>query len=441
MPVPPQGKPANQISSEIQQALSGDADWRGGKIWSLVYFAGDDVATVIRDAYERAIYTNGLGPAAFRSLKRFESETLGFTSHLLGLPSAVGNMTSGGTESILMAVKTARDFARAEKGITQPELIAPVTAHPAFYKAADYLGVNVVLAGLREDLRADPAEIERAITPNTVLIIGSAPNYPYGTVDPIPEIAGIALAHDIPCHVDACLGGFMLPFMERNGDTVPPWNFRVPGVSSISADNHKYGFAARGASTIMYRDNDYRRHQFFAYTDWPGGLYGSPTMTGSKPGGAIAAAWAVINYLGEDGYKRLARITMDTTRALQQGIAGIEGLKILGDPNMSVFAFTGDGIDINAVGDAMDASGWHPDRQHLPASLHMMVTPAHEHVVEPFLTALRDCVQRVKSGEVTAGKRAAIYGALDAMEDRGPVRDLIFRGMERITAHEGLDSA
>jgi glutamate/tyrosine decarboxylase-like PLP-dependent enzyme len=357
------------------------------------------------------------------------------------MPSAVGNMTSGGTESIMMAVRTARDFARAERGITTPEMIAPITAHPAFYKSADYLQLKVVHTGLREDLRADPAEIERAITPNTVLIVGSAPNYPFGTIDPIEEIAAIAQKNGIPCHVDACLGGYLLPFMERNGDDVPPWDFRMPGVSSISADNHKYGFAARGASTVMYRDNDYRRYQYFAYTDWPGGLYGSPTMTGSRPGGAIAAAWAVINYLGEGGYKRLARVTMDTTRAIRGGIAAMDGLKVLGEPDMSVFAFTGDGIDINAVGEALDATGWHPDRQHLPSSLHVMVTPAHENAVEPFLAALGESVERVRAGEVTAGKRAAMYAALDDMEDRGPVRDIIFRGMERITAHEGLEQA
>jgi glutamate/tyrosine decarboxylase-like PLP-dependent enzyme len=403
-----------------------------------VYFAGEDVARVITNAYAAAIYTNGLGPGAFRSLKKFESEVVGFTAGLLGLPSAVGNMTSGGTESILMAVKTARDYARSEKGVTAPEMVAPDTAHPAFYKAAEYLGVSVVHTGLREDLRADPGEIERAITPNTVLVVASAPNYPYGTIDPIDEIAAIAQSRGVPCHVDACLGGYLLPFLEKNGVPVRPWDFRVPGVSSISADNHKYGYAARGASTIMYRDNAYRKHQFFAYMDWPGGLYGSPTMTGSRPGGAIAAAWAVMNYLGEDGYRRLAKTTWETTRAIKDGIAAIPGLKVLGEPDMSVFAFAGDGIDIHAVGDAMDAMGWHPDRQHLPASLHVMVTPTHEAIAGPFLEALGTAAEQVRSGEVTASQRAAIYGALDDMPDRGPVRDLIVGTLEGITAHEGM---
>jgi glutamate/tyrosine decarboxylase-like PLP-dependent enzyme len=409
------GKPAPEVQAEIESALKGDADWRGGRIWSLVYFAGEDVAKVIRDAYASAIYTNGLGPGAFRSLRKFESEVVGFAADLLGLPSAVGNMTSGGTESILMAIKTARDFGSAEMGITEPEMVLPVTAHPAFYKAAEYLGVKVVL------------------TPVT-----SAPNYPYGTIDPIEEIGAIAQERGVPCHVDACLGGYFLPFMERNGETVPPWDFRVPGVSSISADNHKYGYAARGASTVLYRDANYRRHQYFAYTDWPGGLYGSPTMTGSRPGGAIAAAWAVMTYLGEEGYRRLAATTMETARKIREGINEIDGLTVQGNPDMSVFSFTGDGIDINAVGDALDRQGWHPDRQHLPASLHVMVTPAHAEIAPAFLEALRSATEQVRSGEITASKRAAMYGSLDTMPDRGPVRDFIFGGLDRITAHEGL---
>jgi glutamate/tyrosine decarboxylase-like PLP-dependent enzyme len=434
MPLPSNGKSREEVQEEIKEALSGDADWRGGKIWSLVYFAGEDVAQVLRDAYGAAIYTNGLGPGAFKSLKRFEYEVVQIAAGLLGLPGAVGNMTSGGTESILMAVKTARDWSRAEKGITKPEMIAPVTAHPAFYKSAQYLGVEVVHTPIRDDYRADPAAVEAAITPNTALIVTSAPNYPYGTIDPIEEIAGIAKKAGIPCHVDACLGGYLLPFVEKLGHTVRPWDFRVEGVSSISADNHKYGFAARGASTIMYRDSAYRRHQFFAYSDWPGGLYGSPTMTGSRPGGAIAAAWAVLNYLGEEGYMRLARVIMETTKALMDGINAIEGLRVLSDPDMSVFPFGSDTLDIYAVGDALDTLGWHPDRQQNPSSLHLMVTPVHAEIIEPFLADVAEAARRVRTGEQAAGGRAAFYGMLEKMPDRGAVRDVIVTTLEKLTS-------
>ena len=434
------GKSADQVRTEIREALARDADWRGGKIWSLVYFAGEDVADVIRDAYSAAIFTNGLGPGAFKSLRKFESEVVGITAGLLGKLDAVGNMTSGGTESILMAVKTARDFAAAERGISEPEIVLPTTAHPAFDKAAQYLGVRLVHTPLRPSLRADVDAMREAITPNAVLVVGSAPNYPYGTIDPIPEIAALAAERGIPCHVDACLGGFFLPFMERLGEPVPPWDFRVPGVSSISADLHKYGYAARGASTVMYRDSAYRRSQFFAKVDWPGGLYGSPTMTGSRPGGAIAAAWAVLNYLGDDGYTGLARVVLDTTRAIQSGINDTEGLRVIGDPDMSVFAFGSDSLDIHTVADAIAPTGWAPDRQPasdgVPASLHLMVTPAHETVVHDFIGDLREAVRKVAAGEVQPSRQAAIYGALDKMEDRGPVRDLVLGTMERITQRE-----
>jgi glutamate/tyrosine decarboxylase-like PLP-dependent enzyme len=436
MNLPSAGKTRDQLRTEIEQALTRDADWRGGKIWSLVYFAGEDVDEVLKDAYTAAFYTNGLGPGAFKSLRKFESEVVAMTAGLLGAPEACGNMTSGGTESILMAVKTARDFARSERGISEPEMVLPVTAHPAFDKSAQYLGVKAVHAPLREDFRANVDEMRAAITPNTVLVVGSAPNYPNGAIDDIPQIAALAVEHGVPCHVDACLGGFLLPFAERLGYEVRPWDFRVEGVSSISADLHKYGFSARGASTIMYRDPAYRRYQFFAQTDWPGGLYGSPTMTGSRPGGAVAAAWAVLNYLGEDGYVRLAKVIMDATKTIQAGIKATGDLHVVGQPDMSVFAFTSDTLDIHLIGDALDALGWHPDRQQKPSSLHLMVTPAHAAIVDDFLADVREAVRRVKAGEQAPGGRAAVYGALDKMDDRAPVREAVFGTLEKITTLE-----
>jgi glutamate/tyrosine decarboxylase-like PLP-dependent enzyme len=388
---------------------------------------------VLKEAYTTAFYSNGLGPAAFKSLKKFESEVIAMTADLLNHPEAAGNMTSGGTESILMAVKTARDRARAEKGISNPQMIVPVTAHPAFDKAAHYLGVDVVHTPLRDDLRADIDAMRDAITENTILLVGSAPCYPFGVIDPIPEIAALAAERGALCHVDACLGGYLLPFVERVGRPVAPWDFRVDGVTSISADLHKYGYSARGASVILYRDRELRRHQFFATSDWPGGLYGSPTLAGSRPGGAIAAAWAVLNYLGVEGYTRLTRTVMDTTDALEDGINRIPDLHVIADPDMSVFAFTSEALDIHAVADVLDEAGWHPDRQQYPASLHIMVTPAHENAVQPFLAALKGAVERVRTeGEVASGK-AAVYGALEKMPDRGQVQNVVLDSMDRLT--------
>jgi glutamate/tyrosine decarboxylase-like PLP-dependent enzyme len=432
MDLPPDGKSREQVNAELDAALSGDADWQGGRIWSLVYYAGDDVAEVLREAYGKAIFTNGLGPDAFKSLKKFEAEVVAMTASLLGEPEAVGNMTSGGTESILMAVKTARDYARTEKNITEPEMVLPLSAHPAFDKSAQYLGVKAVHVGLDDDLRADVAAMEAAITPNTVLLVGSAPNFPFGTIDPITDIASLAHGRGIPCHVDACVGGFLLPFWERLGHSVRPWDFRVPGVSSISADCHKYGYAARGASTIMYRDPAYRRHQFFAVTDWPGGLYGSPTMTGSRPGGAIAAAWACLNYLGEAGYLRLAEKIAAATKALQDGIRETPSLKILGDPDVSLFAVGSDEFDIYVLSEALGARGWYPDRQQLPPSIHFMVTPNHAGHIDEFLATLREAVHEVreKGGESTG---AGVYGSVVRLPDRGMVRNVIMDFIDNLT--------
>ena len=434
MQFPENSTSREDLTSRLREAISRDADWRGGKIFSLVYFAGDDVAEVLKEAYTTAFYSNGLGPAAFKSLKKFESEVVAMTAGLLSHPEAAGNMTSGGTESILMAVKTARDWARTEKGISNPQMVIPVTAHPAFDKAAHYLGVEVIHTPLGEDFRADVGAMRDAIIDNTILLVGSAPCYPFGAIDPIPEIAALAAGRGVLCHVDACLGGYLLPFVERLGRPVSaPWDFRVPGVTSISADLHKYGYSARGASVILYRDRELRRHQFFATSDWPGGLYGSPTLAGSRPGGAIAAAWAVLNYLGVEGYTRLARVVLDSTDALMDGINGIPDLHVIGDPDMSVVAFTSEALDIHAVADVLDEAGWHPDRQQYPASLHIMVTPAHEHAVQPFLAALEGAAERVRTqGAVPSGK-AAVYGMLEKMPDRGQVQNVVLDSMDRLT--------
>ena len=239
-------------------------------------------------------------------------------------------MTTGGTESILMAMLTAREWGRANKPkIKQPEVVLPSTAHPAFDKAAHYFGLKLVRVPVGGDLRADVDAMRRAVTVDTVLVVGSAPSYPHGVVDPIAEIAKLAQERKILCHVDACVGGMMLPFVRKLGYPVPDWDFRVPGVTSISVDLHKYGYAAKGASVILYRDKALRRHQLFASTDWPGGIYASPTMTGTRPGGAIAAAWAVLNFLGEDGYLRIADTVMRTTVRLRDGINALDGLRIV----------------------------------------------------------------------------------------------------------------
>jgi glutamate/tyrosine decarboxylase-like PLP-dependent enzyme len=420
----------DEVLGAMREAAAGDADWKGGKTWSLVYHAGDEVTALLKDAYGMFFAQNGLSPIAFPSLRKFEAEVLAMAADLFHGADAAGAMTSGGSESVLMCVKTHRDRARALRGIAQPEMVLPVTAHPAFLKAAHYFGVKPVAVPLRADFRVDVGAVRAAINDNTALIVGSAPQYPHGVIDPIAELSALALERGVPLHVDACLGGFLLPFARKLGHPIPDFDFTLPGVASISADLHKYGFAAKGASVVLYRDRDIRRHQFFVYADWPGGLYGSPSMTGTRPGGAIAAAWAVMKFLGEEGYLKIARTILDTTRRLLDGIRAVPGLRVLGAPDMSVFAFDSETLDVYALADAMDARGWRMDRQQRPPCLHQMVTPAHERVVEPFLADLRECAGALAAGAPAPEGSAAMYGMLGAVPDRGMVDGFILEFMD-----------
>ena len=285
--LPKKGVASDMVLERMKALREQDANWHGGKTWSLVYHAGDQVTELLKEAYIMFFSENGLNPMAFPSLNTFEAEVVAMTGALLGGDAeTAGNMTSGGTESILMAVKTAREWAKARRpGLGVPEMILPATAHPAFDKAAHYFGVKSVRIPILEDFRADVAAARAAISDTTILIVGSAPSYPQGVVDPIAELAQIAQEHDLLFHVDACVGGFMLPFVRRLGYPVPDFDFSVPGVTSISVDLHKYAYAAKGASVILYRNKALRRHQFFVQTDWSGGIYASPTMTGTRPGG------------------------------------------------------------------------------------------------------------------------------------------------------------
>jgi len=287
--LPPKGIPADDVLSAMLELREHDARWQDGKTWSLVYHAGDELIEFVKEAYTMFFSENGLNPTAFPSLKKFEAEVVAMTASLLGGgKETVGNMTSGGTESILMAVKTAREWARAKNSANiAPEMVLPETAHPAFEKAAHYFSVKPVRVPVGANFRADVAAAKAAITPNTVLMVGSAPSYPQGVVDPIPELAQIAQEKGLLFHVDACVGGFMLPFVRKLGYAVPDFDFRVPGVTSMSADLHKYAYTAKGASVILYKKKTLRRHQYFVYTDWSGGIYASPIMTGTRPGGAI----------------------------------------------------------------------------------------------------------------------------------------------------------
>lgn len=440
--LPSRKQDAEDVLAVMAREREQDAKWHEGKTWSLVFHAGDDVTNLLKEAYTMFFSENGLNPMAFPSLKKFESEVVAMTAGLLGGDEqTVGNMTTGGTESILMAVKTAREWARTAKpSATAPEMILPVTAHPAFEKAAHYFSVRPVHVPVHSDFRAHVAAARAAITANTILMVGSAPSYPQGIVDPIAEMAHAAQERDILFHVDACVGGFMLPFVRRLGYPVPDFDFRVPGVTSISVDLHKYGYAAKGASVILYRTPALRRHQFFVYTGWSGGIYASPTMTGTRAGGSIAAAWAIMNYLGEEGYLEIARTVMDSVARLKEGIEAIPGVAVLGEPAMSVLAIGSDHLNVYEIGDEMTQRGWHLDRQQSPPSLHLTVTHAHAQVVDQFLSDLSEAVAEAKSLSLTRLSNMLKVGAVRAASKLLPP-DLMSTLTSRSSSVTGLKGA
>jgi len=297
----------------------------------------------------------------------------------------------------MMAVKTARDwFLSQHPEVQTPEMVLPISAHPAFEKGANYFRVKPVRTPVRDDLRADVEAMRQALRPETCLIVGSAPGYPHGVVDSITEIGQLALEHTVLFHVDACMGGFMLPFVRKLGYPVPDFDFRVPGVTSISADLHKYGYASKGASLLLYRNREIRRHQLFAYMDWPGGIYASPSAGGTRPAGPIAASWAIMKYLGEEGYLEIVYKVMKATVTIREGVENMEGVKVLGDPEMSLLALASDDFNIYELGDEMTTRGWYLDRQQFPPSLHLTINYAHTGMEELFLQDLAESVAIVQ---------------------------------------------
>jgi len=415
-PLPKKGRDRKDILGCLEGYKKDDVDWKAGKSWSLVYYAGDEHAELVRQAYNQYMSENAAGPTMFPSLRRMESEVVAMVLDLLGGgETEVGSMTSGGTESILLSIRAYREQARINNPEnTRPEILLPESAHPAVLKAAGYFGITPVYIPLDANYRADTKKIRELITSRTICMIASAPSFPHGVVDPVRQMGEIALEHGIGLHVDACLGSFVLPFLKKIGKNIPDFDFRTPGVTSISADLHKNGYAAKGASVILYRSAALMHHQFFIDVEWPGGIYASPTMQGTRPGGAIAAAWASLMALGESGYLDLAQRAADITEALIRGINSINGLHILGRPDMNVIAFTSDILNILSIGERLDGMGWRVNRISNPTALHLIATPNHAHVVESFLADLeRACLDELSAPVPLQTGRAVLYGGTE----------------------------
>jgi glutamate/tyrosine decarboxylase-like PLP-dependent enzyme len=416
-PIPQRGLARQDVLAQLLAMKKGDQDWRGGRVFSLVYSAGDEVHELLQDALSLYSAENGLNVLAFPSIGTMQHDIVSNTATLLGAdePESGGDvegyLTSGGTESLLQAVKTARDVARKERGIQRPQVVAAESAHAAFTKAADYFDVELVRVPVGRDFRVDVDALADACTDDTIMVVGSAPTYPQGVVDPIADIAALALERGILCHVDACMGGFLLPFLTQLGRFDEPFDFRVPGVTSISADVHKYGYASKGVSVILYRTHALARHQVFVTSDWLGGFYASTAMAGTRPAGPIAAAWAALMHIGLDGYLQLTRTAHDAALELRAGIEAIDGLAVRGDPLGTVIAFGArepEALDIFAVGEKLSAEGWSQDRQNRPDSLHATVHAGSAATV-PFL--VRDLGHAVKAvGRERTEDRSTTYG-------------------------------
>ena len=407
--LPEKGTDWTTLREQLVAKGSRDVDWRHARTAVYVFHAGDDVLAVAKDAYAMYQSENALGPMAFPSLKEMEAEVVGMGLSLLHAPEgAAGSMTSGGTESILMAVKACRDEARSRGVDTNgANLVIPRSAHPAFDKAAHYLGLEIVRVPVAADLRADVAAMAAAIGPRTLMIVGSAPCFPYGLVDPIEALSDLAQERGVWLHVDACVGGYFAPFAKMNGVDVPAFDFAVPGVRSISADLHKYGYAAKGASTIFHRSEAQWQHQVFSFDQWPAGGMSTPTLAGTRPGGAIASAWAVLRYLGVEGYREKARLVCDTRAKLVAAIRAMDGMLVHGDPQLGLFAYGSTSYDPFAIWGGMMRRGWFSGLTTEPRGIHQMLSPAHAGVADEYLADLTACIEAVaKSGETAKDTQA-----------------------------------
>ncbi len=443
--LPAHGRHRAELLAEMRELSERERlRWKDGFVSGAVYHGDDEHVTFLSQVYAAYSQTNPLHADLWPSVVKYEAEIIAMTAELLGAAAVaapaspaerraalfpgpvVGVVSSGGTESIMLAMKTYRDWARAERGITRPQVIAPSTAHVAFDKAAHCFGLELVRIPVGDDTRADVAATRRAIDRNTICLVGSAPAFPHGGIDPIAELSELARQHRIGFHTDACLGGFVLPFARQLGYPVPQLDFALPGVTSISADTHKYGYAAKGTSVVLYRSAALRQYQYFTATDWPGGLYLSPTFAGSRPGALSAACWASMVSMGRDGYLEATRQILETARQLREGIAAIAGLRVLGDP-LWVIAFASDELDIYRVLEAMSERRWNLNGLHKPPALHLCVTLRHTQagVAERFLEDLRAAVEEVRRHPGDKGRMAPIYGLAGTLPVRSAVGELM----------------
>ncbi|KAJ9600131.1 hypothetical protein L9F63_009541, partial [Diploptera punctata] len=429
--LPKNGKNHHDIIEQVDQYLSfGDFNWKGGFVSGAVYNFNPELIKLLTEVYGRASYTNPLHPDVFPGVCKMEAEVVRISANLFhGNSDSCGTMTTGGTESILMACKAYRDYARAVKGIRKPEMVIPVTAHPAFDKGGSYFGIRVKRVPVDpETTTVDIQAVKKAISKRTIMLVGSAPNFPYGTMDDIEAIAALGVEYNIPVHVDACLGGFVIAFMNDAGYKLPRFDFSLPGVTSISADTHKYGFAPKGSSVILYSEPKFRHHQFCVSTDWPGGVYGSPTVNGSRAGGIIAACWATMMYFGLEGYVDATRKIVETTKYMEKRLRKMDGIFVFGTPATSVIALGSKEFHIYRLSDALSKRGWNLNPlQFPPGCIYFLVIAllfVPEGIADRFISDVQEELAIIMKdpGKPVEGK-FAMYGMSHSIPDRSIVGD------------------
>uniref|UniRef100_A0A671P0P1 sphinganine-1-phosphate aldolase n=1 Tax=Sinocyclocheilus anshuiensis TaxID=1608454 RepID=A0A671P0P1_9TELE len=425
--LPAQGLTHKQLLDKIREyeTLS-EVDWAKGKVSGAVYWGDEKLTDLLVKVYGEFAWTNPLHPDLFPGVRKMEAEVVRMTCALFnGGPDSCGTVTSGGTESILMACKAYRDMAH-ERGIKHPEIIAPVSVHAAFDKAAHYFGMKLIHIPLdKKTMKVDVKAMRRAISRNTAMLVCSAPQFPHGIMDPVVEVAKLAVKYNIPFHVDACLGGFLIIFMEKAGFKLDPFDFRVKGVTSISADTHKYGYAPKGSSVVLYSDKKFRHYQYFVAPDWQGGIYASPSMAGSRPGGIIAACWATMMHMGENGYVEATRKVVGTARKIKK--QHLKKIPLFSHRILSVVALGSDVFDIFRLSNALTSKGWNLNTLQFPSSIHICVTMLHTQpgVAEQFISDVKREVAIIMKNpkEKTTGM-GAIYGMAQSIPDRTMVTEV-----------------
>eukprot|EP00339_Tiarina_fusa_P009797 CAMPEP_0117014786 /NCGR_PEP_ID=MMETSP0472-20121206/11930_1 /TAXON_ID=693140 ORGANISM="Tiarina fusus, Strain LIS" /NCGR_SAMPLE_ID=MMETSP0472 /ASSEMBLY_ACC=CAM_ASM_000603 /LENGTH=458 /DNA_ID=CAMNT_0004718431 /DNA_START=204 /DNA_END=1580 /DNA_ORIENTATION=- len=430
--IPAEGWTQEQILELMEKLEKAEEHkWKTGKVSGCVYHGGDDHTNMMSKVFSLFALTNPLHPDVFPSIRKFESEIIGMTAEMLGnVPGVCGALTSGGTESILMACKAHRDFYLA-KGITQPEMIVADSAHVAFHKASHYFGIKLVVAPSGDDYCVDVAAMEKLITRNTVLLVGSAPSYAHGMVDDITAIAALAKKRGIGCHVDACLGGYLLPWLKQvdGFQNIPDFDFRVDGVTSMSADTHKYGYSVKGTSVILFRNEHLRRSMFYVNVNWNGGIYASPTIAGSRPGALVATTWASLMGMGKKGYLEAAASIAKMQQEIKQGIMEMDDLELVGDSTTMVLAFKSEKYNIFGVKTLMGERGWNLNPLQKPNSIHICITynQARQNGGEKFMNDLKESMDLIRADpkKYEGVGDAYVYGLAYGLPDRSLIEEMI----------------